>query len=99
MVLHLGAKQRLKEAFRPKTQKCYEMLFRIFVVFGLCIKFSISSFGTNDALSYLEYLVRNNVPSNMLANHVSAVRAHFVSRGLNFSVWDHPNIKYFQKVG
>ena len=57
----------------------------------------MTSFGPNDGLSYLEYLVRYKMSSNMLANHVSVVRANFVFRGLNFSIWAHPNIKYFQK--
>ena len=97
LTLHRGARQRLSEAFRPKTQQCYHMLFRTFVGFCLCLSLNISKITSDDALSYLEYLPTNNVSVNMIANHVSAVRANFVILGLSYHIWDHPSIKYFQK--
>ena len=96
LVLHHGARQRLREAFRQKMQQCYKMLFRTFG-FCVCLSLDLNKVSTDDALFYLEYLVRNDVSVNMIANHVSVVRANFVILGLDFLIWDHPNIKYFQK--
>ena len=64
LTLHRGARQRLSEAFRPKTQQCYHMLFRTFVGFCLCLSLNISKITSDDALSYLEYLATNNVSVN-----------------------------------
>ena len=33
----------------------------------------------------------------MLSNNISALKAHFVMSALNFSLWDHPSIRYFVK--
>ena len=33
-----------------------------------------------------------------MSNFVSAIKAQFVIRGLNFRIWEHPNIKYFIKA-
>ena len=33
----------------------------------------------------------------MLANHISACKAKFTMYGLQFHLWDHPNVKYFLK--
>ena len=97
LTLHRGARQRLRDAFRPKTQQCYHMLFRTFVGFCLCLSLNINEITSDDALSYLEYLATNNVSVNMIANHVSAVGANFVILGLSYHIWDHPSIRYFQK--
>ena len=44
------------------------------------------------ALSYLDYLVTNGVSHNMMVSHVSAL----VMTGLQFVIWDHPSVLYFQ---
>ena len=41
--------------------------------------------------------MRNNVSANMILNHVSADRANVVMLGLDFLLWDHLKIKYYQK--
>ena len=46
-------------------------------------------------LSFLKYLVTNNVSLNMLANYISAAKANFTRLGLEYSLWDHPNVKCF----
>ena len=73
------------------------MLFRTFIAFCICANLSLSDCTTVHALSYLEYLATNKVSSNMLANHVSAIKAYFTMLDLNYVIWEHPNIRYFQK--
>ena len=51
-----------------------------------------------NALLFLEYLARNSVSANMMSNYVSVIRARFVVLGLDFTIWEHPNIKYFLKA-
>ena len=44
-----------------------------------------------------QYLARNGVSANMLANHVSAAKANFTMYGLDYLLWEHPNMQYFLK--
>ena len=97
MDLASGAKKRLKSAFRPKTQKYYQMLYRTFVAFCVHLDLFVFDVSVVHILSYLEYLVQNGVSANMLANHVSAAKANFTMYGLDYSLWEHPNIRYFLK--
>ena len=48
-------------------------------------------------LSYLEYLVIHGVSVHMLANHISTCKAKFTMYGLQFHLWDHPNVRYLLK--
>ena len=41
-------------------------------------------------IAYLEFLVKNQVSVSMIANHVSAVKAHFIIYGLPFQILEHP---------
>ena len=90
----MGVKRRLASALRPKTESCYSSLFRSFVAFSICGKLNIFELNVMHVLSYLEYLITQKVSANMLANHVSACRAKFVMNGLQFDLWDHPNVRY-----
>ena len=65
---------RTRSAFRPRTVKCYNMLFRSFVAFCLFTKVSLSKISVSAVLSYLEFLVENEVSVNMVMNHISAIR-------------------------
>ena len=87
----------MESAFRPKTRRCYELLFRNFVGFCICSKIVIQCISLQEIMAYLEFLVENNVSANMLANNISALKANFVKWGLKFKIWDHPRIKYFLK--
>ena len=96
-LLALGARKRLEFAFRPKTSACYTMLFRVFVAFCVVLHVSLYQVSTTHVLSYLEFLATNGVSCNMIANHISAAKAHFVMNNLDYSVWCHKNVKYFLK--
>ena len=48
-------------------------------------------------LSYLEYLATHGVSAHMLANHISACKAKFTMYGLQFYLWNHPNVHYLLK--
>ena len=66
------------------------MLFRIFVGFCLCSKIMLQSVTLVNILAYLEFLVKNNVSVNMVANHVSAIKAKFIMFDLDYAILDHP---------
>ena len=95
--LTVKASNRVEMAFRPKTRRCYQLLFRNFVGFCICSKIKLKKIVLQDIMAYLEYLIQNNVSANMLSNNISALKAHFVMSALNFSLWDHPSIRYFVK--
>ena len=85
-------------AFRPKTRRCYELLFRNFVGFCLCNATSLYEVSLEFVLAYLEYLTQNKVSVPMLANNISALKAHFTMYNLQFSLFDHPRVRYFVKA-
>ena len=69
------ASVRTKSAFRPMTVKCYHMLFKSFVAFCLYARVELSIISVSVALSYLEFLVENNVSISMISNHIAAIKA------------------------
>ena len=71
------------------------MLFRIFVGFCLCSKVRLQRVTLVTILAYFEFLVKNNVSVNMVANHVSAIKAKFIMFDLDYSILEHPKVRYF----
>ena len=98
-LLHLvdGASQRVKAAFRPKTRRCYQLLFRNFVGFCCLADILIQDVSLHSVMAYLEYLALNKVSVHMVANNVAAIKANFVMYGIDHSVMAHPRVKYFLK--
>ena len=94
--LNSKASDRVQLAFRPKTRKAYTM-FRTFIAFCIVTKSCIVNVNVKMVLSFLECLVSNLCPCCMIANYVSALKAHFVLYDLPFEVLDHPKVKYFVK--
>ena len=95
--LAVGVKKRLLSALRPRTDRCYTMLFRCFVAFCVCARLNVFELNQMHVLSYIEYLVMHRVSAHMLANHISACKAKFTMYGLQFHLWDHPNVRYLLK--
>ena len=95
--LSTKASHRLSLAFRPKTYKAYEAMFRTFVAFCIVTKCIIANVNVKVILSFLECLVLSSCSMGMVANYVSAIRASFVMYDLPYYVLDHPKIKYFLK--
>ena len=91
------ASVRTKAAFRPRTVRCYNMLFRSFVAFCMIMHVDLSNVSVSEALSCLEFLVENAVTVNMISNHVSAIKAMSIMYDVPYVSWDHPKIKYFTK--
>ena len=73
------------------------MLFRSFVAFCIAAELNVFQLNQMHVLSYLEYLVIHGVSLHMLANHISACKAKFTMYGLQFHLWDHPNMRYLLK--
>ena len=65
--------------------------------FSLCCGVNVASPTLPVLMAYLEYLVKNSVSVNMIANHVSALKAQFIMYGLPFQLLEHPEIRYFIK--
>ena len=80
--LAVGVRKRLSAALRPRTARCYSMLFRSFVAFCVSAELNIFKLNQMHVLSYLEYLVTHGVSEHMLANHISACKAKFTMYGL-----------------
>ena len=85
-------------AFRPKTHRAYESMFRTFVAFCLFTKSSLIHINVKVVLSFLECLVANECSASMIANYVSAIKASFIMYDLPFETLDHPKVKYFLKA-
>ena len=73
------------------------MLFRSLVAFCVCARLNVFKLNKMHVLSYIEYLVMHGVSAHMLANHISACKAKFTMYGLQFHLWDHPNVRYLLK--
>ena len=89
------ARSRLHSAFRPKTARCYTLLFRCFNGFCICSHVSLNKVSLMCILVYLAILVKNGVFTNMVANHVSGIKAQFIMYDLNYCVFDHSKVKYY----
>ena len=96
--LRIQASKRLSSAFRPKTRACYVRLFRSFTGFCICINVSVKMTNLSTVMSFLEYLVVNNTSVHMLSNYVSALKAMSVVHNMNFTLFDHPQVKYYLKA-
>ena len=96
--LQRRAKSRLNTAFRPKTKQVYDSLFRVFVGFCVSVKVALNELSVPFILSFLEYLVDNNVSVHMVVNYVLALKAMCIVYGLQFVVFEHPRIRYFIKA-
>ena len=67
-LLH-DANTRIKAAFHPKTRRCYELLFRLFIGFCLCSGVNVAFPTLSIVMAYLEFLVKNQVSVSIIANH------------------------------
>ena len=91
------ASDRLHLAFRPKTYRAYDAMFRTFVPFCIITKRALANVNVRVVLSFLECLAGNSYSAGMIANHVSAIRVSFVMYDLPYYMLDHPKVKYFLK--
>ena len=76
----------LTSAIRPKTQQD-----------GICLNIKLTCVKVFHILSSLEYLCRNSVSYNMIANYHSAIRENRIVRSLPYKCLDQPEVNYFMK--
>ena len=95
--LSTKASLRLHRAFRPKTYRAYDAMFRTFIAFCIITKCALFQVNVRVILSFMECLVKNSCSPCMVANYVSAIRASFVLYELPHHILDHPRVKYFFK--
>ena len=96
--LNREATATLTTSLRPKTRKCYHILFKNFLVFCHCAKISLLNINLSHIMAYLQYLVENNVSVNMMVNNVSALKASFIIYHLDHIMFQNPQIAYFKKA-
>ena len=70
--LQMKATTRLSTAYYPKTRQSYNRLFRVFLSFCECVKVSLHQLSVPIVLSFLEYLVANDVSVNMVIGILSS---------------------------
>ena len=58
--LSTKASVRLHQAFRPKTHRAYDAMFRTFIAFCIVTKSALSNINVKVILSFLECLVKNS---------------------------------------
>ena len=71
------------------------MLFRCFLGFCICSAMELVAVDLSCILAYLEFLAKNSVSADMVANHVSALKAMFTLYGLKHTLLDDQKVKYF----
>ena len=95
--LAIRLKERLSSALRPRTNRCYTMLFRSLVAFSVCAGLNVLNLNQMHIMSYIEYLVIHGVSAHMLTSHISSCKAKFTMYDLQFHLWDHPSVRYYLK--
>ena len=95
--LQRKANARAREAFRPKTKQCYTMSFRTLIGFCICMELSHTNMLLSTVMAFLEFLVYNKVSTNMVINHVSALKAIAIVYDIPFIALEHPKVMYFVK--
>ena len=68
------------------------------MAFRLLANVKLSNVSVSAALSYLEFLVENDVSVNMINNHISAIRAMSIVFDLYYGSWEHPKIENFNDL-
>ena len=91
------ATARTHQAFRPATQASYTRKFRLFVAYCCFIGVHLQNLTPLIAMSFLEFLVENNLFHSAIANYLSAVKANLALYGLPLYSFQDPRITYFQK--
>ena len=57
----------------------------------------MSTASLDEVMAYLDDLVENGISTNMLANNLSVLKAHFIILGSNYQLIEHPRVRYFVK--
>ena len=91
------AAARAHQAFRPATQASYIRKFRLFVAYCCFIGIHLQNVTPLIAISFLEFLVENNLSHSAISNYVSTVKANLALHGLPSYSFQDPRIAYFQR--
>ena len=92
------AAHRVYLGFRPATISAYNSKFRLFLAFWCFINIQLSHLSPLILLSYLEFLVENNVSHSSIANHMSAIKASCAIYDLNTHIFQDSRLKYYFKA-
>ena len=79
-------KEGQRKAQSIKVKKCYINLFRNFIAFCICGNINLTELSVSVVLSFLEYLVGNQLSVHMISNCLSAVKAMAIVYKLNYFI-------------
>ena len=88
---------RAHQAFRPATQASYIRKFCLFVAYYCFIGIHLQNVTPLIAISFLEFLVENNLSHSAISNYVSAVKANLALHDLSLYFFQDPRIAYVQR--
>ena len=91
------AQATLHSAFRPATQKAYWRMFRDFLGFLVAAGFQLGQVNHIVLLTFMEYLVLNQISPADISNYLAAIRAQCIVFNLNTACFQHQQIQYFLK--
>ena len=85
--------EAVEAVFRPKARRCYQLLFRNFLAFCCLTNSLVKDVSLHSIMAYLEFLARNGVSVDMIANNVAANKADLGIYGTDHSLMDHPRTR------
>ena len=96
-LIHKGL-QKTHMAFRPSTQRNYNSMFRLFILFTVFMCIQLVDISPLIIIAYLEFLYTNKYSASAISNHLLVVKTKLALMGLPTHPFDDPRIKYFQKA-
>ena len=95
--LSASATNRLGSALAQSTSTSYDQKFRVFLSFCCFASVSISQISIQVILSFLEFLVHNNISHSSVVNYVSAIKSSFLMLGINLPCLQDHRLKMYNK--
>ena len=83
--LSARATVRIGSSFAQSNARAYGPKFRMFLSFCCFASIAVSQMSTQVILSFLEFVVHNNTSQTSVLNYLSAIKAKFLSFGINLS--------------
>ena len=95
--LSANATARLGSALSQSTTTSYHQKFRIFLSFCCFASVSSAQISIHVILSFLEFLLHNNISHSSIVNYVSAIKSSFLTFGVNLPCFQDHRLKMYNK--
>ena len=96
--LATSAVHRLRQAFRPATQKTYSRMFRDFCGFLVATGLLSSQVTHVTLLVFMEFLLQNDITPSNIANYMAGLRASFVLYDMNTAPFQNHQLQCFHRA-